>query len=115
MKIPAHLQHPGMTAEQKKRIEERVNECRKTLSQAPAFETTEEAIKGAVKMAKNEEYSFPSVWKEPQDVGKKHAVVHTKIREKAQNAGYTEEIDEQRIFDLANGVRRVREDVIEEV
>ena len=60
-------------------------------------------IQKAVQLAKEEEYSFPSVWKEPEDVGDKHAVVHTSIREKAQNAGYTEEINEQEIFNKANG------------
>lgn len=103
MKIPAHLKQPGKTPEQKKRVAAFVKECRKALSKAPAFDTTEAAIKEAVQMAKEEEFSFPSVWKEPEDVGEKHTVVHTSIREKAQNAGYTEEVDEQKIFDLANG------------
>lgn len=103
MKIPKHLAQPGLTDEQKKRVIAFVKECRQVMSKAPAFDTTEEAAEEAVKMAKKEEYSFPSVWKEPQDIGNKHAVVHTEIREEAQNAGYTEEIDEQKIFDLAKG------------
>ena len=103
MKIPNHLKHPGMTAEHKKRVVAFVKECRNVLSKAPAFDTTDEAVEAAVQMAKKEEYSLPSVWKEPQDVGTQHTVVHTALREKAQNAGYTEEVDEQQIFDLANG------------
>lgn len=112
MKIPKHLQRPGISDSDKKRIEAWVAEKRKKLSKSPRFETTDEAIGAAVQMAKEEEYSFPSVWKEPRDVGKKHAVVHMQLREDAQNAGYSEEIGEQKIFDLANG-RDV--DEIEEV
>lgn len=112
MKIPEHLKQPGMTPEQKKRVAAIVNKCRKELRKAPAFENTTEATKAAVQMAKEDQYSFPSVWKEPEDVGEKHAVVHTQLREKAQNAGYTEEVDEQKIFDMANGRG---EDNIEEV
>lgn len=115
MKIPKHLARPGMTADQKKRVVAHVKECRKALSKAPAFDTADAAIEEAVRMAKKEEHSFPSIWKEPQDVGKKHTVVHTGIREKAQNAGYTEEVDEQKIFDLANGIKRDEADEIEEV
>ena len=115
MKIPKHLALPGMPAEQKKRVVAFVKECRKALSKSPAFDTTEEAVDEAVKQAKKEEFSFPSVWKEPRDVGQKHTVVHTKLREKAQNAGYTEEVGEQKIFDLANGIKRDETDEIEEV
>ena len=103
MKIPKHLAQSSLTDEQKKRVVAFVKECRNAMHKAPAFDTTDEAVEAAVQMAKKEEYSFPSVWKEPQDIGKKHAVVHNILREKAQNAGYTEEIDEQKIFDLANG------------
>lgn len=103
MKIPKHLDRNGMTDEQKKRVEDFVNECRKALSKAPAFDTTDAAIAAAVQMAKKEEYSFPSVWKEPQDVGKKHTVVIQPLREKAHNAGYTQIVNEQKIFDLAHG------------
>lgn len=105
MNIPKHLQRPDMTDERKKFIEKAVNECRKALSKAPAFENVQEAIKRAVEMFKSEKYSFPSVWKEPQDVGKKYAVVHGALREKAYNAGYTEEIDERRIGRLALGIK----------
>ena len=115
MKIPKHLGNPKMPDEQKKRVVAFVKECRKALSKAPAFDTTDEAVEEAVQMAKKEEYSFPSVWKEPQDIGKKHTVVHTSLREKAQNAGYTEEVNEQKIFDLANGIKRDESDEIEEV
>ena len=115
MKIPKHLQWPGMNSDQKKRVAALVKECRKVLSKAPAFDTTDAAVEAAVHMAKKEEHSFPSVWKEPQDIGNKHTVVHTDIREEAQNAGYTEEVDEQKIFDLAKGINRDGADEIEEV
>lgn len=115
MKIPKHLAYPGMTEEQKKSTIAFVKESRKVLDKAPAFDTTDEAVEAAVQMAKKEEYSFPSVWKEPQDIGTQHTVVHNAIREKAQNAGYTEEVDEQKIFDLANGINREDTDEIEEV
>ena len=75
MKIPKHLARRGMSADQKKRVAAFVKECRKVLSKAPAFDTTDEAIEEAVQMAKKEEHSFPSVWKEPQDIGNKHTVV----------------------------------------
>lgn len=115
MKVPKHLAQRGMTAEQKKRMVAFVKECRKALSKSPAFDTTDAAVEEAVKLAKKEEFSFPSVWKEPQDIGTKHTVVHTKLREKAHNAGYTEEIGEQKIHDLAHGIKRDEADEIEEV
>lgn len=111
MNIPKHLIKPGMTEARKKIVENFVKECRKELSKAPVFDTTDAAIEAAVQMAKKEEYSFPSVWKEPQDIGKRHAVVHKDIRESAHNAGYTQEIDDQEIFDLAHD--RKDEDVEE--
>ena len=55
MKIPKHLALPGMPAEQKKRVVAFVKECRKALSKAPAFDTTEEAVDEAVKQAKKED------------------------------------------------------------
>lgn len=110
MKIPKHLQWPGMSTEQKKRQVALVQKSRNAMSKAPAFSTTEEAVEEAVKMAKGEKYSSPSVWKEPQDVGKKYAVVHADNREVAQNAGYTEEVDEQEIYDLAHGIKRENAD-----
>lgn len=113
MKIPKHLGQPGMTAERKKFVVAHVKECRKALSKAPAFDTTQAAIDRAVEMVKSEEYSFPSVWKEPQDVGKKHAVVRGDLREKAYNAGYTEEITERRIGRLALGLQDDDEEIEE--
>ena len=115
MKIPKHLQWPGMTSDQKKRVVALVKEARKEMSNAPAFDTTDAAVEAAVALSKKEKFSGPSVWKEPQDIGTKHAVVHTEIREEAQNAGYTEEVNEQKIFDLAHGIKRAEADVIEEV
>ena len=106
MKIPKHLQWPGMTADQKKRVEALVKECRKEMSEAPVFDTKDAAVEAAVELSKTVIFSQPSVWKEPQDIGTKYAVVHTLLREEAQNAGYTEEVNEQKIFDLANGIKR---------
>jgi hypothetical protein len=103
MKIPKHLKRPGMTDAQKKRTAAFVAERRKIMSKAPTYGTVEEATNEAVKLAKLDENSLPSVWKEPQDVGNNHAVVHTDYVEDAYNAGYTEEVNKQKIFDLANG------------
>ena len=112
MKIPKHLQRRDMSAAQKRHVLEFVKERRKLLSQAPTYGTVEEATSAAVKLAKKEKYSFPSVWKEPEDIGEKHAVVHTDYIEDAYNAGYTQEVEKQKIFDMANGRE---EDDIEEV
>lgn len=106
MKIPKHLGWPGMTDDQKKRVVALVKKGRKALSKAPAFDTAEEAVEEAVKLAKKEKYSFPSVWKEPQDIGTKHTVVHTDLREEALNAGYTEEVNEREIFNMTRGVKK---------
>lgn len=115
MKIPKHLQWPGMTADQKKRVVGLVKESRKAMSKAPAFDTTDAAVEAAAQMAKKEKYSNPSVWKEPQDIGTKHAVVHTELREEAMNAGYSEEVNQQKIHDLAHGIKREAADEVEEV
>lgn len=104
--IPEHLDQPEMSAEHRKRILLFVMESRKEMSNAPAFDTVEEAIEVAVLMDKSQEYSFPSVWKEPTDIGHRYTVVHHQIRHVAHNAGYTEEIDEQKIFDLTRGINR---------
>ena len=114
MKIPKHLQWPGMTADQEKRVAAFVKECRKEMSEAPAFDTKDAAVEAAVELSKTVIFSQPSVWKEPQDIGTKYAVVHTILREEAQNAGYTEEVNEQKIFDLANCIKRDETVEIEE-
>ena len=115
MIIPKHMQSPNMTKNDKKFIEAFVNESRQGMRQAPTFATVQEAIERAVEMAKSGKYRFPSVWKEPQDIGNKYAVVHSELRANAGNGGYTEEVDEQRIFDLANGIKRDEPDDIDEV
>lgn len=115
MKIPKHLQWPGMTADQKKSTVALVKESRNAMSKAPAFDTTDAAVEAAVQMAKKKKFSNPSVWKEPQDIGTKHAVVHTDLREEALNAGYAEEVNGQKIHDLANGIKRDEPDEVEEV
>lgn len=111
MIIPKYLQRPGMTADEKKRLVAWIESKREKMKKAPAFDTEEKAVKGAVQTLKREKYSNPSVWKEPQDMGKKYAVVVLGLRETAQISGYTETVDEQRIADIAN--RRI--DEIEEV
>lgn len=111
MIIPKYLQRPGMTADEKKRLVAWIESKREKMKSAPAFDSEEKAIKGAVQTLKREKYSNPSVWKEPQDMGKKYAVVVLDLRETAQISGYTETVNEQRIFDIANH----RIDEIEEV
>jgi hypothetical protein len=111
MIIPKYLQRPDMTGEEKKRLISWIESKREKMRKAPAFETEDAAIKGAVQELKRDKYSNPTVWKEPQDMGKKYAVVVLGLRETAQISGYTETVDFQRIFDIAN--RNV--DEIEEV
>ena len=111
MIIPKHLQHPGMTEDEKKRLIAWIESKREKMKAAPAFDSEEKAIKGAVQTLKREEYSNPSVWKEPEDIGQKYAVVVLDLRETAQISGYKETVDEQRIVDIAK--RRI--DEIEEV
>ena len=115
MKIPEHLVRPGMSEAAKKQVEAFVQSFREKLSSSPTFDTTEAAVEFAVKMAKKAEFSFPSVWKEPEDVGKKYAVIHTADRGEAYDAGYTEVVDEKKVFDKANGITRKSIDEIEEV
>ena len=112
MIIPKYLQRPGMTADQKQKLITWIKRKRENMKKAPVFESEEKAIKGAVQTLKREELSCPSVWKEPQDIGEKYAVVVLGLREDAQISGYTETVNEQEIVDIAKG-RGV--DEIEEV
>ena len=111
MIIPKYLQRPGMTEDEKKRLVKWIERKREKMKKAPVYETEEEAIKGAVQTLKREKYSNPTVWKEPRDIGQKHAVVVDGLREDAQISGYTETVDFQRIFDIANnrGVDEIEE------
>ena len=111
MIIPKYLQRPGMTEDEKKGLVAWIENKRKKMKAAPVFDTEEKAIKGAVQTLKREELSCPSVWKEPEDVGKKYAVVVLDLRETAQISGYKETVDEQKIVDIVK--RRI--DEIEEV
>ena len=112
MIIPKYLQRPDMTADEKKKLIAWIKSKREKMKKAPVFDSEEKAVKGAVQTLKREELSCPSVWKEPQDMGTNYAVVVLGLREDAQISGYTETVDEQEIFDIANG-RGV--DEIEEV
>lgn len=103
------LQWPGMSLEKKKQQAVLIAEKRKIVSQEPTCATEQEAVKTAVIRAKREKGSFPSVWKEPQDIGSKFAVIHTKNRENAHIAGYDEKVGEQEIHDLANGTDEIKE------
>lgn len=111
MIIPKYLQRSNMTAEEKQRLIAWIKNKREKMKQVPVFDDKEKAIKGAVQTLKREKYSNPSVWKEPQDIGQKYAVVVLSLREDAQISGYTETVDVQRITDIANN----RIDEIEEV
>lgn len=108
------IQWPGMSREDKEQQAKLIAAARETVKKEPTFESTQAAIKLAVAELKRDKYSFPSVWKEPPDIGKKYAVVHTQNREKAGIGGYSEVVDEQRIFDIANG-RTEGTDTIKEV
>lgn len=109
MIIPKHLKRPGMTAEETNRMKKWITEKRKIMRKAPAFATVQEATDAAVRMAKKDEDSNPSVWKEPLDIGKKYAVVHFDDRENAYISGYTEVVDEQQVFDKANHIDEIKE------
>lgn len=115
MAIPKYLLWEGMSADDKKHLETFVESKLKKMRSAPTFPTAEAAKKKAVEDSKRNDLTFPSVWKEPADVGNKYIVVHTESREDAYTAGYTEVIDEQKIFDAAKGVRKSDIDHIEEV
>lgn len=106
MEIPKHLLLPDMPEEHRIRVVAYVKACRKALNDSPSFDTIDAAVEAAIKMENAEKYSIPSVWKQPQDMGTKYTVVHVSLREKAQNAGYIEEVDEQAIADLVNGITR---------
>lgn len=106
---------PGSDPERREKFEEWIKSKRNKLKNEPAFETPQEAIEAAKKLAQREEYSFPSVWREPKDVGKRYTVIHTRNRENAYVSGYTEVVDEQKIFDIANGRQSDSIDEIEEI
>lgn len=110
MVIPAHLDYPDMTPAHKELVVAFVKENRKAMRKVPAFDTTDAAVEAAVQMAKKEKFSNPSVWKEPADIGTKYIVVHNDLREKAQNAGYIEEVNQQKIHDLTHGIKRAESD-----
>lgn len=110
MIIPKHLQWGQMTDERKKRLEKFVASARESVRKEPAFASLEEAKKAAVKLSRKDALLFPSVWKEPKDVGSKFVVVRTENRENALNGGYTEEVDEQTVHAEAH-----KYDSIEEV
>ncbi len=111
MIIPKYLQRPNMPTEEKQRLVAWIKSKRAKMKAAPTFDSEEKAVKGAVQTKKREKLSNPSVWKEPQDIGQKYAVVVSALREDAQISGYTETVNQQRIFDIANH----RIDEIEEV
>lgn len=111
MNIPKYLQRPDMTGEEKKRLIAWIKTKREKMRKAPTFEREDQATKAAVQTLKREKLSNPSVWKEPEDIGRKYAVVVLPLREAAQISGYTETVNQQRIFDIANH----RIDEIEEV
>ena len=109
MIIPKHLKRPGMTAEETKNLKKWIAEKRKIMRNAPSFATVQEATDAAVKTAKTDKDSIPTVWKEPLDIGRKYAVVHFDDRENAYISGYTEVVDEQQVFDKANHIDEIKE------
>lgn len=112
MIIPKYLQRPNMTEDEKRRLIAWIKTKREKMRQAPTFDDEGTATKAAVRDLKQERVLMPTVWQEPRDIGQKYAVVAMGLREDAQISGYTETVDFQRIFDIANG-RGV--DEIEEV
>lgn len=115
MIIPKYLQRKGMSQEEMKRLEAFVASRRKRMESAPTFDTEAAATQAAVKLYRKDELTLPSVWKEPADIGTKHAVVEIDNREDALISGYEEEVDQQEIVDKAKTVRKADIDEIEEV
>lgn len=102
MKIPEHLLwDPNMTEEKRKSQEKFVESERERMKKAPTYDTEEEAIRAAVAAVKKDDV-LRSVWKEPEDIGNRYAVVELSgLRERAYNSGYTETVKEEKIFKLA--------------
>lgn len=101
--------------ERTKAFEKWVMSKREKLKKAPAFDSEQEATTAAVNMLRKDQLSSPSVWREPKDVGRKHTVIRSENRENAYVAGYKETVNEQAIFDIANGRKADGIDTIEEV
>lgn len=111
MIIPKYLQRPGMTEEEKSRMIAWIETKRNKMRKAQTFESEDAATKAAAQELKDGNAMIPSVWKEPEDIGRRYAVVSMELREAAQISGYTETVDPQKIYDIANR----GEDEIEEV
>lgn len=110
MIIPNYLQRPGMTEEERRRMIAWIKTKREKMREAPTFETESAATKAAVQDLKDEKVLLPTVWKEPEDIGQRYAVVPMELREAAQISGYTETVDSQKIFDIAKrGVDEIEE------
>lgn len=103
MIIPKYLQRPDMTEDDKRRMIAWIKTKREKMRKAPTFENEDMAVKAAVRDFKQEKAMLPTVWKEPEDIGKRYAEVEMGLREDAQISGYTETVDFQKIFDIANG------------
>lgn len=110
MIIPNYLQRPDMTEEEKRRMIAWIKTKREKMRAAPTFETESAATKAAVNDLQQKKAMMPTVWKEPEDIGKRYAVVPMELREAAQISGYEETVDGQKIFDIAKrGVDEIEE------
>lgn len=110
MIIPKYLQRPNMTEERKRHLIAWIETKRKKMREAPTFETEDAATKAAVNDLQQKKDVLPTVWKEPEDIGQRYAVVPMALREAAQISGYTETVNEQEIFNIANrGVDEIDE------
>lgn len=103
MIIPKYLRHPNMTEDDRRRLIDWIKSKRKKMQKAPTFDDESTAVKAAVRDLKQERVMMPTVWKEPEDIGKRYAEVEMELREAAQISGYTETVDFQKIVDIANG------------
>jgi len=101
MIIPKYLQRPDMTEERKRRLIAWIETKREKMREVPVFEEETEAVKAAVSDHRQKKTMMPTVWKEPEDIGQRYAVVPMELREAAQISGYTETADGQKIYDLA--------------
>lgn len=113
MMIPKHLRwyekeyagNPAALEAARKDAEAFVVETRDALKKEPRYNSAEEAKKNALALhikaarANDNAGKLLSIWKEPEDVGTGYAIVSFENRENANNAGYTEVLTVNDIYD----------------
>jgi len=117
MMIPKHLRwyeeayagNAAALARSKKDAEAFVTKARNAVKREPRYNEVGEATKAALVLhlkaakANDDAGTLVSVWKEPEDIGAGYAIIQNDNRENAGNAGYTEVVTEDRVFEAAKG------------